>query len=120
VIKLGFHWRFGVVQDASLSAPAASFNVDVPAGASSLVVNFTDTSSNTPTSWAWAVSGGGGGSSSFTNSTNANSQNPQITFVNSGAGNPANPPQNFDVVLEATNAAGTGTSGATTISVMPV
>lgn len=118
MIKLGFQWQFGVVQGGSLSAPAASFNVDQPAGPSSLVVNFTDTSSNTPTSWSWSVSGHGG-SSSFTNGTNANSQNPQITFVNSGAGNPANPPQDFDVVLEATNAAGTGISNVTTISVLP-
>ena len=104
MIKLGFQWQFGVV---------ASFG-DSGAIGPAIVVNFTDTSSNTPTSWSWSVVALTGGSSSFTNSTNSNSQNPQITFAAAGGS-----PDEFDVILEATNAAGTGTSAPTRIVCLP-
>ena len=116
---MGFHWQFGVVQGGSLSAPVASFNVSVPAGPTALVVDFTDTSSNSPTSWTWAVvTTPAGCSTAFTNGTNANTQNPQITFTN-----PTAAPVTFQVRLTATNAAGSGVgsapSGLQDINVIP-
>lgn len=116
MINLGLHWQFGVVQGGAVSAPVASFNISVPAGPTPLVVDFTDTSSNSPTSWTWAVvTTPGSCSSSFTGGSNANSQNSQITFVN-GAGAPVT----FQVQLTATNAEGSNTGAPPTdIIVIP-
>ena len=107
----------GVAQNQASgpSTPVASFaTVPAPIGPTPLVVDFADTSSNSPTSWAWTVNVLTGGSYSYTNGTNANQQNPQITFVNGGG-----PPDEWHVVLAATNAAGTGTSNPTTITSLP-
>ena len=114
---MGFHWQFGVVQDASLSAPVASFNENSGGPVSSgTTVTFTDTSTNSPTSWSWNVSvASGSGSYSYAGGTNSGSQNPQITLTNSGGG----PPAIFQFVLTATNAAGSNATGPTDIPVHP-
>jgi hypothetical protein len=41
-------------------------------------ISFFDVSTNSPTSWTWSFSGPG--TATFVNSTNANSQNPQVQF----------------------------------------
>lgn len=73
------------------SSYQSSFNTNVTTGVVPLVVNCTDTTQTTtgvtPTSWAWSVIGGSSSDYSFTNSTTATSQNPQITFNTSSAGN---------------------------------
>lgn len=69
----------------------SSFSTNVTTGEVPLVVNCTDTTQErtgeTPTGWAWSVIGGTSSDYSFTNSTTATSQNPQITFNASSAGN---------------------------------
>jgi len=59
---------------------------------------FTDASNGGPTSWTWTISGTQGTDWDFTGGTNANSQNPQVTFYNAGS---------YNVTLSATNGFGT-------------
>jgi PKD repeat protein len=65
-------------------------------------VNFTDLSSNIPTGWTWSVSPGAGWA--YAGGTNANSQNPQITFNTIGQ---------YTISLLASNAEGSDTETKT-------
>ena len=91
-----------VVVSAAVLAPVASFTKTVSSGTTPLSVGFTDTSTNVPTSWSWNF---GDGSPATT------TQNP--THVFSGVGT-------YNVTLTATNAGGSNTSPAATISVTAV
>jgi PKD repeat protein len=71
--------------------PVADFSATPIQGCRPMIVQFTDLSSNTPTQWRWTFPGGSPATSS--------SPNPRITY---------NVPGRYDVILEATNAAGTG------------
>jgi PKD repeat protein len=75
-----------------LSAPVADFlatSTNITEGSS---ITFTDISTNNPTAWSWQFSGG-------TPSTSTN-QNPAVTYSSAGT---------YDVVLTATNTAGSDT-----------
>jgi PKD repeat protein len=69
------------------SPPVANFSGTPVNGQVSLVVAFTDSSTNTPTSWSW----------NFGDSTTSTSQNPSHTYAAVG---------DYTVSLRATNAAG--------------
>lgn len=90
-----------------ISAPVTSFTADSTSGAAPLLVQFTDTSTNSPTAWEWTF---GDGSSSTL-------QNPSHTYTAAGS---------FSVVLTATNAGGSRTAttsnyiAVTSADVMPV
>jgi len=73
------------------TAPVTSFTADSTSGTTPLVVQFTDTSTNSPTAWEWTF---GDGSSSTL-------QNPSHTYTATGS---------FSVVLTATNAGGSRTA----------
>ena len=88
------------------AAPVAAFSGVPQSGPSALVVNFSDTSSNTPTSWTWAVVNDPFGSHAFTGGTSSSSQNPQITFTYTGSHPPDPPLTMFNVSLTAGNAFG--------------
>ena len=60
-----------------LVAPIANFTASATTTCQDSIVTFTDQSTNTPTSWAWAFSPA---EVTFRNGTNANSQNPQVSF----------------------------------------
>jgi hypothetical protein len=62
-------------------------------------VTATDTSTNTPTSWEWSWGDG---------TANSTTQNPSHQYVKRGK---------FDIYLTATNAGGSGTTGATSVRV---
>jgi|WetSurMetagenome_2_1015567.scaffolds.fasta_scaffold262184_1 PKD repeat protein len=88
----------------SAAAPVSSFTVDNTGGISPLVVNFTDSSTNTPTIWKWYADKLSGSSSLF-NST----QNPFYVPFTTG---------NYSIMLNASNAAvGTNSSQVTWINV---
>jgi PKD repeat protein len=74
--------------------PVANFTGTPLKGCSPLIVNFTDTSTNTPTSWLW----------DFGDGNTSTEQNPQHTFYNPDPNNPVN----FTVNLTACNADGCG------------
>ena len=120
--KLSYHWTSnGTTSDRQLKPflDPASTNVLVlngssnPCGASTPVapvaqftgspttvnvggvVTFTDQSSNTPVSWSWTITPATGWA--YASGTNANSQNPQVTFNVQGQ---------YTVSLTATNGAG--------------
>lgn len=75
------------VTTGNVPAPVANFTASVTTGTSPLVVQFTDTSTNSPTSWSW----------NFGNSTTSTSQNPSCTYSTAGT---------YTVTLTATNAGG--------------
>ncbi len=87
----------GTYAPCAPSAPNVDFVADQTTVLPATAVNFTDLSSGTPTSWSWSVSPGTGWS--YSGGTNANSENPQITFNTLGF---------YTVTLDATNAIGTG------------
>ena len=89
---------------ASAAAPVSSFSVDYTGGISPLLVNFTDSSTNTPTIWKWYADKLGGTSTLF-NST----QSPMYAAFTTG---------NYSIKLNASNAAvGTNSSQVTWINV---
>jgi len=85
--------------------PICSFNSS-PVGPGPVIIPengtvvFQDQSTGAPTSWTWTISGTQGTDWDFTGGTNANSQNPQVTFYNLGT---------YDVTLVATNSFGSCT-----------
>ncbi|MFA4877622.1 MAG: PKD domain-containing protein [Methanoregula sp.] len=72
-----------------LTPPVANFTATPLSGKAPLTVTFTDTSSNAPTSWNWSF--GDGATSAI--------QSPVHIYSNTG---------NYTIVLDATNADGTG------------
>jgi len=77
------------------SAPVANFVANPTTVSIGGTSQFTDLSTNSPTNWTWAISPGTGWS--YIGGTNANSQNPQVSFSNSGL---------YTVSLTASNTAG--------------
>jgi PKD repeat protein len=69
--------------------PVANFTANVTSGASPLIVQFTDTSTNSPSSWTW----------NFGDSTTSTLQSPSKTYSVIGT---------YTVTHTATNSAGTG------------
>jgi PKD repeat protein len=63
-------------------APVADFAASATSILLSETVTFTDLSTNTPTSWTWTITPATGWT--FAGGTNANSQNPQVTFNTAG------------------------------------
>jgi hypothetical protein len=72
-----------------------------PTGPATIAQNgtviFTDESTGGPTSWTWTISGTQGVDWDYTGGTNANSQNPEVTFYNVGT---------YNVTLVASNGFG--------------
>jgi PKD repeat protein len=85
---------------SGVTAPVASFTVDHTLVRIPQVVTVTDTSTNTPTSWQWAWGDG---------SANSTFQNGVHQYAKRG---------NWNIIMTATNAGGSGTSGSTTIRVI--
>ncbi len=83
-----------------ITAPVASFTADRVFTRIPHLITFTDTSTNTPTSWEWAWGDG---------SANSTTQNPTHQYTKRGA---------YNVYLTATNAGGSGSTGATVIRVV--
>ncbi len=82
-----------VSQMVTLSAiPTADAGSDVTSGCASLLVNFSDLSTNAPTSWTWDFPGG--------NPSSSTDQNPQVTYDNEGV---------YSIELIASNSAGADT-----------
>lgn len=85
-----------ILQDGSTgSAPTANFVANQTNLTEGTTVNFTDLSSSSPSAWTWTVSPATGWV--YAGGTNANSQNPKITFNNVGS---------YTISLTATNANG--------------
>jgi PKD repeat protein/photosystem II stability/assembly factor-like uncharacterized protein len=88
------------VDDISIGLPGlpvANFSASTTSTYTGTTVLFADASLNTPTSWAWSFSPS---TVSYVSSTNANSQNPQVTFNSTG---------NYTVTLIAANSNGSDT-----------
>jgi PKD repeat protein len=92
--------------NVSNQTPSASISTNVTSGYPSFTVKFNDTSSYYPTSWNW----------SFGDGTYSESQNGTHTY-NAVIGNTIT---QYNMVLQATNLAGTGTSAATVITAYPL
>jgi PKD repeat protein len=89
--------------------PVTDFSADITSPAIGEIVSFTDLSTNNPTSWAWSFLPV---TVTFVGGTDANSQNPQVQFNESG---------NYTVELTATNASGYDLESKTDyISVIPI
>lgn len=95
----------GVTTLAGIASPCATATLPVAqfvANPTSLPVSgtsqFTDQSTGNPTSWTWSILPATGWA--FVNSTNANSQNPQVQFTTAGL---------YTVTLIASNATGSST-----------
>ena len=85
------------------SPPVADFSGAPTSGCASLMVSFTDLSSNDPTSWSWDFGDGG----------TSTSQNPSHTYTSAGT---------YTVALTATNSAGSDTetkTGYITVTTVP-
>lgn len=93
--------------------PICSFTSS-PAGPVTISTNgtviFQDNSTGGPTSWTWTISGTQGTDWAYTGGTNANSQNPEVTFYNTGT---------YNVTLVASNGFG-ACSGSTQNSYVTV
>ena len=87
---------YSVRLSANSSPPVAAFTVSATTTCTG-TVQFTDASQNTPTSWLWT----------FGDGTTSTLQNPAHQYTTAGT---------YAVTLKATNAAGTTTSAATTIT----
>ncbi|MBW8049830.1 MAG: S8 family serine peptidase, partial [Cytophagales bacterium] len=81
----------------STLAPVADFVADKTFICSGETVIFSDLSVNVPNAWSWVISPG---TINFVNGTSANSQNPQVEFVTTGA---------YDVTLIVINTFGNDT-----------
>ncbi len=85
------------------TVPVANFTGTPTTGNATLIVTFTDSSTNTPTSWNW----------SFGDATYSTTQNPSHTYTTAGT---------YTISLNATNAFGTNTktlTGYITVSSPP-
>lgn len=76
-------------------APTAQFSASSTSVPSGTTVTFTDLSTGSPTSWAWVIAPASGWA--YAGGTNANSQNPQVTFTTLGF---------YTITLTATNLQG--------------
>jgi lysyl endopeptidase len=85
----------GTYAPCSPQPPVADFVANQTNVLPATTVNFTDLSTNSPTAWTWAISPVTGWA--FAGGSNANSQNPQITFNTVGQ---------YTVTLTASNAQG--------------
>ena len=79
------------------SPPVADFEADNTSAGVGQIVSFTDLSANSPTSWNWSFTPS---TVTYENSTTSTSQNPQVSFNNTG---------DYTVRLIATNAYGSDT-----------
>ncbi len=91
---VGYGSQVQFTTETAGSAPEAAFNASPTSGRASLIVNFTDQSTNTPTSWQWSF--GDGGSS--------NEKDPQYTYLIAGT---------YTVSLTISNSHGSGTETKT-------
>jgi len=82
------------LKDPGTLAPKACFYANTTNGCVGNTFVFTDNSDFTPTSWSWSISPA---TFVYVNSTNANSQNPQVQFTAAG---------NYTIALTATNGFG--------------
>ena len=82
---------------AFTSSPAGPGPVNI---ATNGTVVFLDASTGVPTGWTWTISGTQGVDWDYTGGTTTNSQNPQVTFYNTG---------NYTVTLVASNGFGSCT-----------
>ena len=87
---------YGVTLSANASPPVATFTTSATITCSGCI-QFTDTSPNVPTGWLWT----------FGDGTTSPSQNPNHCYTTAGT---------YAVTLRATNAAGTSTSTAVSIT----
>lgn len=78
----------------SIITPSADFMSSDSTICETDTITFTDLSLNTPTSWEWTITPN---TITYVNSTNANSQNPDIRFDAAGT---------YDIKLKATNSSG--------------
>lgn len=85
------------LKDPGNVAPNACFEVAASEACVAQTVKFTDNSSYSPTGWTWTISPA---TYTFINSTNANSQHPEVAFTATGF---------YDIRLNATNAFGSDT-----------
>ncbi|MCD4736521.1 MAG: PKD domain-containing protein, partial [Bacteroidales bacterium] len=86
----------GYITVGETTAPEVYFTVSDSVTCSGKDVIFTDMSLNFPVQWDWTFSPG---TVTFINGTNQNSQNPEVTFDDSGI---------YTVALTATNSGGSG------------
>lgn len=93
---------------AFTSMPAGPSPVIIPVNGS---VSFMDQSTNVPTGWNWTISGAQGTDWAFINTTNANSQDPQVEFYSVGT---------YDVTLTASNSFGSDATPASEIGYIQV
>lgn len=82
------------LKDPGNTAPTACFEASSENVCAATTVTLTDLSDFTPTGWTWSITPA---TYSFVGATNANSQNPQVTFTASGT---------YTIQLTATNAFG--------------
>ncbi len=93
---------------AFTSMPAGPSPVIIPVNGS---VSFMDQSTNVPTGWNWTISGTQGTDWAYINTTNANSQDPQVEFYSVGT---------YDVTLTASNSFGSDATPASEIGYIQV
>lgn len=95
-------FTYGEVEDYTINVkdidatPEANFNSNKTEIFAGETIEFHDLSSMVPTAWNWIISPS---TVTFIESTDHNSQNPVITFIQEG---------NYTITLEATNVIGTG------------
>lgn len=97
------NWQATACAPLVATIPVASFSGCNSNVSQNSTVTLTNTSTNIPTSWLWSITPSAG--VSYVNSTSATSQNPQISFANTGT---------YSVALTATNSAGSNTSTSST------
>ena len=93
---------------AFASMPAGPSPVIIPVNGS---VSFMDQSTNVPTGWSWTISGTQGTDWSYINTTNANTQDPQVEFYSVGT---------YNVTLTASNAYGPDPTPASEVAYVQV
>ncbi|MFT5645492.1 MAG: photosystem II stability/assembly factor-like uncharacterized protein [Aureispira sp.] len=86
-------WKSDLKDPGNIAA-LACFEASATGVCMGEAVTFTDNSSYTPTSWTWTITPA---TFTFVGGTNANSQNPQVSFTAGGA---------YNIQLNATNATG--------------
>jgi PKD repeat protein len=94
-------WAATISCVSTTDPPIADFSASSVSPPINTTVTFTDLSANIPTSWTWSFSPS---SVVYMNSTNANSQNPQVQFQTVGP---------YSVSLTASNANGSDTETKT-------
>jgi PKD repeat protein len=87
-------WEAAISCYSSSVPPVAQFTASSTGPAINTSVTFTDQSTNIPTAWSWSISPA---TFIFTAGTNANSQNPEVQFTQTGS---------YSVTLTATNSYG--------------